>query len=1201
MEINRSKSEKKIIKFWQENRIFEKSLEGKNKNFVFYEGPPTANGKPGVHHILARAFKDAICRYKTMQGFRVLRKAGWDVHGLPVEISVEKELGIHDKKEIEEYGIAKFNEKCKKSVWRYAQEWTELTERIGYWLDLKNPYITSNPYYMESLFSIIKQLWNRGLLEEDYKVVPYCPRCGTCLSSHELAQGYRKVKENAVYIKFELKDNIFNVKASTYLLVWTTTPWTLPANVAIAVNPKITYILVKTEKDYLILAKDRKNILAEDKEFKVVKEFKGKKIVGLFYNPLFGKDVLSLNKDDIEGKNNKGLYQILPADFVTTEEGSGLVHIAPAFGQDDMELIKKENSKRKKKEERFPILITVDKEGKFKPEVKKWAGIFVKKADPLIISYLQSAGALFREEKLEHDYPFCWRCQTPLLYYAEKSWFIKTKKVKEELIKNNQTINWIPGHIKNGRFGEWLNDLKDWALSRERYWGTPLPIWKCKECGHIEVIGSRKEIKKQKFSTNKYFFLRHGEAISNTQKFYSSWPEARPVLLTKVGQKEIKDQLSELKNKKIDLVFASDFSRTKETAEIVAKELGLKIIFDKRLREIDTGELNGQPITKERSFIDNDDQREEQLLEKLKKKFPGGENCLGVRARALSFLEEINKKYKNKNILIVSHQVVIAMIDASMSGLTNLETVRNSKKLAPKTGELRKLDYKFFPYDKEGEIDFHRPYIDKLKFSCPKCGQPMERIPEVADCWFDSGSMPFAQAHWPFEQNNKLATEKKILAPPELFPADYIAEAIDQTRGWFYTLLAVSTLLGFVSPYKNVIALGHVLDSKGQKMSKSKGNVVDPWNMLEKYGADSLRWYFYTVNQPGDSKLFVEKDIDKTLKKFIMTLWNCYVFYNTYGQSKPDKDQKLKQDKPKNILDRWILSRLNRLTQEVEQKLDDYDITGAGRATEGFVINDLSLWYIRRSRLRFQSPDNQEDKEQASVVLRNLLLNVAKITAPFIPFISEEIYQGIKEKQEELSIHLHSWPKANKELIDKKLEQEMAIIKKIVAMGLKIRSEQQIKVRQPLATLEIKSKKITLNKELFKLIREEINVKEIRIVDDISQGADWAREENEGLEVALNTKITPQLRDEGTIREIVRQIQQMRKKAGCKPENIIVIYGQGDKDLSELLLKKKESFLSQIRAKDFIFQRKENDVFTIEKEVKVQDKNFWLGLKIVVK
>ncbi|MFH1575656.1 MAG: class I tRNA ligase family protein [Candidatus Nealsonbacteria bacterium] len=1110
--------EKKILENWKKNKIFEKSISQrkKAKDFVFYEGPPTANGRPGIHHIESRAYKDIICRYKTMQGFRVLRKAGWDTHGLPVELEVEKKLGLKNKKDIEKYGVAEFNQKCKESVWQYKDEWEKLTERIGFWLDLEHPYITYQNHYIENVWQIIKQIYQKGLLYKDYKVVPYCTRCGTPLSSHEVAQGYKKIKEPSVYVKFEIAPN-------TYLLIWTTTPWTLPANVAVAVNPKVTYIKVKNDSEVLVLAKERAAILGED--YKIIEEFKGDKLLGMKYKPPFEFV-----------KPAKPAWFVVPADFVSTEDGTGLVHIAPAFGEDDMNVGKKND---------LPVILNVDEEGKYKKEVTDWAGMFVKGADPLIIKNLQERNLLFKEELYEHDYPFCWRCKSPLLYYAKESWFINMQKVKSNLIKNNEKINWVPAHLKNGRFGEWLKEVKDWAFSRERYWGTPLPIWQCKKCKHREVVGGREDILQQKFSTNNYYILRHGQTdyqVSKKKRMYP-WPEETPVRLTEEGERQIEKSAKELKDQKIDVIYCSDIFRTKQTAGIAMEELGAKEIFyDARLRDINHGIYMGGLKTEFYKKFSPEIRFDE--------KPENGETWNDCKKRMLSILNEIDKKYQNKNILIISHGDPLWLLGGAMNGFNKEELLRQIfvEQKYIQTGQWRKIDFKRFPYDQNGDLDFHRPYIDGVEFKCKRCEGVMQRVPELIDVWFDSGAMPFA-SH-------------------VLFPADYISEAIDQTRGWFYTLLAISTLLGRGTSYKNVISLGHVLDEKGEKMSKSKGNVVNPWDVLDKYGADVTRWYFYTVNQPGDSKLFAEKELAESLRKFIMTYWNSFVFFKTYKSN-----SKIKNQKSKNVLDKWIISRLNGLIKEVTAKLNDYDVTAAARTIEDFTINNLSLWYIRRSRKRFK---------EAQSTLSFALLALSKLTAPFIPFLSEEIYENVSRRYEKRSrsVHLADWPKADLKLINKKLEQEMEKVRGIVASALAERAKAGIKVRQPLQKLEITEK---INKELLSLIKDEINVKEIIF----------------GKKLKLDTEITPELKEEGFIREIVRQIQEMRKKADLKPKDRIKVFYSALPELGEILAKNKAVILKEARLLDLISVIGERNDLNIKKEVIVDGGKLLILIKKV--
>lgn len=951
METNFPKNEEKVLAYWKKNRTFEKSINQRpqSRSFVFYEGPPTANGRPGMHHILARAFKDMVCRYKTMQGYRVVRKAGWDTHGLPVELEVEKKLGIKSKLEIEKYGIAKFNKECKESVWQYKKDWEKLTERIGYWVDMKNPYITYENNYIESVWWIIKEIWKKGLLYQDYKVVPYCPRCQTGLSSHEVAQGYKSIKENSIYIKFPVKE-----EKDTYFLVWTTTPWTLPGNVAIAVNQKVDYVKVKilnsTKEEFIILAKDifnKGNIL----DGEIIETIPGKKLLEKEYKPLY---------EFI--KTDKKAYFVVSGDFVSTDEGTGLVHIAPAFGEDDMNVGKKNN---------LPVFVTVDSEGKFKEEIKQWAGMFVKdaehKTDDSVIEDLKSRNLLFKAEEYEHDYPFCWRCRSPLLYYARESWFINVKKFNKELIANNNKINWNPSHLKDGRFGEWLREVKDWAVSRERYWGTPLPIWKC-ECGEKICIGSIKE-----------------------------------------------------------------------------------------------------------------------LQDKSKRK-------LG---------------------------------------------------------------------------DLHKPYIDEIVLKCEKCGEKMHRVPEVMDCWFDAGSMPFAQYQYPFKNKDFIDKGKQ-------FPADYICEGIDQTRGWFYTLLVISTIMAKGPAYKNVISVGHILDEKGEKMSKSRGNIVDPWEMINKYGVDCVRWYFYTVNQPGEPKLFSEKDLEGCLKRFLMILLNCFVFYETYANK--SKKPKIKV---KGMLDKWIMSRLNRMILETTNYLEKYDITSAARAVENFTINDLSQWYIRRSRQRFQRPKSDQELKEVSDILQIVLLSLNKVASPFIPFFSEDIY--LKLFNAKKSIHLCDWPKSNKKMIDQKLEQNMEKTRQIVALALAQRAKAGIKVRQPLSKLKVNS--IKLEKDLVDLIKEEVNIKDVIFDQNINN------------QVELDIEITPQLKEEGMLREIMRNIQEMRKNLGLKPKDIILVRFSSSEKIENILVENKKFILSEAKIKDFFQAKETQDKFDAEKDFLIDGEKLKLSIK----
>ncbi|HPP64730.1 MAG TPA: isoleucine--tRNA ligase [Candidatus Paceibacterota bacterium] len=978
-EENVKKNEEAILNFWKKNKIFEKTLKTRNKKrpFVFYEGPPTANGLPGIHHILARSFKDLICRYKTMCGFYVERKAGWDTHGLPVEIEVEKELGFKNKTQIEEYGINKFNAKAKESVWRYKKEWEKSTEEIGYFIDLKNPYVTFEPQYIETVFWLIKQIAKRGLLYKDYKVLPYCPRCSTPLSSHEVSQGYKTVQDPSVYVKFLVLNPFklglnLNFKSNLFFLVWTTTPWTLPANTAIAINSKLKYkILLDEEKEQYFISYN-----AVDNNLKLVGEIEGKKLIGLKYQPLYS---YSLKEED------KKVYEVVEGDFISLEEGTGLVHIAPAFGEEDMKLSRQKN---------LLMIKNIDDKGYLTEppnELLEIKGKFFKEVDPLIFNDLSKRDLLYKGELkgILHEYPFCWRCHTPLIYYAFEAWYIKVSKIKKDLIKNNQKINWIPAHIKKGRFGQWLKEAKDWTLSRNRYWGTPLPVWECEKCGYFKVVGSIKEL----------------------------------------GQR---------------------------------------------------------------------------------------------------------------------------------------------------------------PLNEKGEVDLHRDYIDKITFKCPKCGGLMKRRKEVIDCWFDSGSMPYAQFHFPFNliKDKKVDPSKvnyKKLISKIPFPADFICEGVDQTRGWFYTLLVISTLLGLGPSYKNAISLGLVLDKKGEKMSKSKGNMVDPEKVLEKYGADALRWYFFSVNPPGEEKRFNEEDIGIYQRRSLLTLKNSFVFYSNYAYKKNAKTGNL------TLLNLWILSRLEETKKKVIDYLDKYLVFEATKEIDNF-IDDLSRWYIRRKRKVFQKQEPEKDWVQSSIVLRKVLKELVLIMAPFCPFLTEEIWQKIKDKKDKESVHLASYPNYDSKTFNKKIISLMEEVRYFTNLGLSLRKKTQIKVRQPLKSLTIKntSSKIKKYPELLALLQDEINVKEIIFNSHLKEEAE------------LDTTLTPDLIEEGIIRELIRQIQEQRKNLGLTPKkkislNLII----KDKELKETILKNKIKIQEETSIKEIIIVGKEEVEKEYQKIEVGENKEIWL--KIILK
>lgn len=930
--------EEKTLEFWKENNVFEKTLAKSSPKgeFVFYDGPPTANGRPGIHHMEARAFKDAIPRYKTMRGYHVDRKGGWDTHGLPVELEVEKKLGLQSKKDIEKYGIAEFNNKCKESVWTYIDEWRKFTERMAYWVDIDNAYVTYKTEYIESVWNIVKIVFDKKLLYQDYRVVPWCTRCGTALSSHELAQGYKEVKDLSVYVLFKLKD------VEEYILAWTTTPWTLPGNIALAVNKKITYVQINLDGKKVWLAKDRLSVIypeltADD----ILAEKKGSDLAGLSYEPLYANVKASdLKHEDVSKMENA--YKIYSADFVSTEDGSGVVHIAPMYGADDFALATKNN---------LPKVHTVDETGKFLSTVLNFAGRIAKDAetDVEVIKDLAGRGLLAKKEKVTHTYPFCWRCKTPLIYYARDSWYIRMSSLRDELISENEKINWEPSYIKEGRFGDWLREVKDWAISRERYWGTPLPIWRCGSCKNWEVLGSMDEIKE-----------KHGSEL---------------------------------------------------------------------------------------------------------------------------------------------------------------------------------------PKNEKGEIDLHRPYIDGVTWKC-SCGGEVKRVSEVMDVWFDSGAMPFAQLHYPFEN--------KELFDGGGYPADFISEAIDQTRGWFYTLHAVGVLTGKGRAYKNVICLGHILDAQGRKMSKSLGNGVNPWDMMDKYGSDILRFWMYSVNQPGESKNFDEKTVDEAVKKVNNLLVNVLAFYEMYK----GEGEEVNCLESKNVLDRWILALLNNLIIDVTKGFDTYNLIDPARAIKDFIA-DFSQWYIRRSRDRFKNTGS-DDAKLAAATTRYVLEQISKLLAPLMPFLAEDIYQKVKIADGQVSVHLADWPVSITTSGDE-IISSMKNSRQIVERALAKRSEAGIKIRQPLGTLKIKTES-PLEEGLLEMIADEVNIKKV-IVDNSIEG-----------EVDLDINITPELKAEGNIREIIRFIQDLRKKNNLKVNDEIGLSVVTDSVGKNLIESFKSEVINSVRIKNIDYK-----------------------------
>jgi isoleucyl-tRNA synthetase len=943
--------EERIFALWKNKNIFEQSVEARRggKRFVLYEGPPTANGSPGIHHVLARVFKDVIPRYKAMKGYYAPRIAGWDTHGLPVELEVEKALGLASKRDIEEFGIDKFNARCRESVFSYLKEWEAITERIAFWVDLENAYVTMNNDYIETVWWAIKEMWKKGLVYQGYKVTPHCPRCGTSLSSHEVALGYQDDTEDpSVYIKFKIVKGLpegLSKDKPAYFLAWTTTPWTLPGNTALAVAPEAEYSLLEGEKDYLVLASTLVGVVGLE-GYKVKEKLTGSQLLGAEYEPLFNPHEFGVERKRFQGSselqlqkaNKKLTYRVIATDFVSLDEGTGIVHMAPAYGEVDYEA---------GIEHGLDFVHTVDLQGIVTGSYP-FARRFVKEADPMVLEELDKKRLLFRRGTIRHTYPFCWRCETPLLYYAKQTWYIRTTAIKDELIARNEEINWYPEHIKYGRFGDWLQNNVDWAFSRERYWGTPLPVWQCESCGNYECVGGVEELKKK----------------------------------------------------------------------------------------------------------------------------PG------------------------------------------FSGFRE-------------------------------PLDLHRPFVDELTFDCPKCGTKMRRVNEVIDCWFDSGAMPIAQHHYPFE-NETIFKDGR-------FPADYISEAVDQTRGWFYSLHAISTLLFNRRCFSNVICLGHVLDAKGEKMSKAKGNVVEPWAVINKYGADALRWYFLTSTAAGNVYRFDEAMVAEVSRRFLATLWNVYSFFVTYANIDRFTPAREKVTAEPLELDRWITSELNQLIVDVDKGLDGYNPTEAGRRIEGFV-DDLSNWYVRRSRRRFWKSESDADKLVAYTTLYQCLVTLSKLLAPLAPFLAEEMYQNLvcsvfTEVPD--SVHLADFPIADESKIDKRLSDDIRLAMKLSSLGRAARSRAGIKVRQPLARVMVKlqsGKEEEAMERVKSQLLEELNVKGVESVDREAELAEPGYEvvSESGYSVAICTEISPELEAEGVVREVVRRLQTMRRSAGFDIADHIITYYQGD-------------------------------------------------------
>lgn len=1083
-----AKREEEVLAFWRENKTFERSLEkdAPKGEFVFYDGPPFATGLPHHGSLLSSIIKDVIPRYKTMRGYRVRRRWGWDTHGLPIENLVEKELGIKTKKEIEEIGVAKFNEAARSMVLKYVEDWKIYVERVGRWVDYENSYKTMDNTFIESVWWALKRLWDKDLLYEGRKVLMYCPHCETPLAKAEIAADntYKDITEEAVTVKFKVKNpEKHGFPENTFLLAWTTTPWTLPGNVALAVGSEIAYVVSKNGEEHLITAE-----ALAPKDSEVVKKVSGKELVGIAYEPLF----------DIPQMQTEKSHCVYAADFVTTGDGTGIVHTAVMYGEDDYVLGQKEN---------LPMVQMLNPNGTYNDVVPEFLrGVYIKTAEKEIKRELESRGLLFEKKNHTHSYPHCWRCGTALIYNAVASWFINIQKVKAKMLSENQKVNWVPDHLKNGRFGKIVESAPDWTISRNRFWASPLPIWKSKE-GEVMVVGSLDEIKQRvKKSGNTYFVMRHGEAENNVQNIVNS-DNVIACHLTDAGRAQVEEgvKLSE----KPDIIISSPLVRTKETAGIVAKHFGIsenEVVIDERISEVNFGTFNNKSRREYHAQFDH--------VQDLYKKEAHSESWRSVRTRVGEFLREIENKYANKRILIVSHDTPITLMRAMVRGETEADTAKRLHEAygleghEAKNGAVIPLPYAALPWNADFELDLHRPYTDNL-ILIGDDGAEYTRIPEVVDCWVESGSMPFAEYHYPFE--NKEQFEKRA-------PGDFIAEYIAQTRTWFYYMHAMGVLLFDRQAFKNVVSTGTILASDGEKISKSKRNYTDPLELINEYGSDSMRLYLMgsPVMQSEDLR-FRDEDVRDAHNKVVGMLWNTFKFFDLYQK---EYDGTTEARKSTHVLDRWVLARLDELIAQTTTTMEAYDTPNTCRAIRAFV-DEYSTWYVRRSRERVKS--EWHDKQYSLATQREVLLTLAKLLAPIAPFIAESIWRGIEGGG---SVHLEAWPEARAHGFlanffggNKKAEilEDMAKVRGIVSKALEARDKAGIKVRQPLAKLTIKH--IGLSDDLLEVIRDEVNVK----------GVEQATIEND---LELDTNLTDELKEEGFVRDLIRATQGARKEAG---------------------------------------------------------------------
>lgn len=1158
--------EEAVQKFWLEHDIFNKSLQAPagatpKGDYVFYDGPPFATGTPHYGHILAGTIKDAIPRFWTMNGFHVRRKWGWDCHGLPLENLIEKKLGLSNKREIEEYGIKNFNEQARASVLEFRDDWLKVVPRMGRFVDMENDYKTMDSSYTESVWWVFAELYNKGLVYEGFKSMHLCPRCGTTLSNFEVNLGYKDIKDIAVTVKLPLLDKN-NHKTNTALLVWTTTPWTLPGNMAAAVHKDFIYVKVKMQssekEEYLILAKGRLAQLG-DLEYEVVEEFKGEILIGQSYEPPFAYFAL----EDFPNKENA--WQVYHADYVELgEEGTGLVHLAPAYGEEDMDLAKVKN---------IPIKHHVNYEGRFMDFVTDFKGLLVKPKDDdksevshldtdiEIVKALQASGKLFKKENITHSYPHCWRDDTPLLNYATTSWFVAVSKFKDDLVEANNKVKWVPEYIGSNRFGRWLEGARDWAISRQRYWGAPLPIWKNSETKQIKVIDSLETLKSYvPKSGNTYTLLRHGEAMSNLNSQISILAESSDTL-TELGIKQVQNAGAELKLKKIDLIIHSGYIRTKETAEILAEILGLpaeSVMADPRLGELQTGEdLEGKSWTEYDALFANE-------TEAFTTNLKGRENRMDVVRRVGQFLYELEDTYQDKNILIVGHLSSLFGLRVAALGLTVEEAIKHrAKEGSIANAEIYDLAFTPLPHNADFSLDFHRPYIDDLVL-IDEDGTKLTRVPDVFDCWFESGAMPYAQQHYPFA-NKEVFTK-------EYFPAEFIAESVDQTRGWFYSLMVLGVALFGKSPYNHVITNGLVLAEDGKKMSKSLRNYPDPMELADRVGVDAIR--LYLLSSPiirGEDLAFSEKEVLELQRKNIGRLHNVLAMYQLFADdTKADSGST-------NVLDRWIIARLNQLIAETTAGYRQYELDKATRPITDF-IDDVSVWYLRRSRERLKGED-RADKTWTLATLRHILKNLAQVMAPAMPFYAEYLWQAVRAETESESVHLTAWPEGG--AVDKDLLVMMSEIRTLANLGLKQRTERNINLKQPLQRFMIGKSDIEIHKDWDEgliILAEELNVKEV-VIDENLTGTDF------------DWEVTPELKKEGLAREFIRAVQERRKAFGFAPQDCIELIIENIGEGKAVIEQFKETIQKTVGAELLTFDVNSGD------EIKVGEYNYRITLK----